>query len=737
MLPFEKPNSPTFSIFYVLALPDWKPEHVTPFQGFAPDLINFVPCLDFLPTLPADILELLLEQNDRLARRRAGSGSWLWSPVNLSTLIAKRKPTAEHPFMVLFSVDRKTAKIVTSWRRDLRIKPIHLSFHKVEGAMHPASFTVEILRQKLILLAKKAAEVERDLDISEHLTALNSWQIQNRRPSSLKFHSHNVTKPNEMALIGAGEEPPHDEGGQLKVASSDEYIRGITESAEAVIKLWSRTKSRPAYFLMPPRPDIFLIAPAMFRGISKRLERVISTPILKTALRALDRQKDYVMPMAVDDKNGQVPDSDIKAITAVLGIRGAEMKLTTSAVGLRTAGTLAATIRLPPAINRTAGVVDQFSSFLRKHENPPRSKSARVFKIVQDALLRSIPEPHLKLIAQSQAGIKIVADAPLEWLPIDGLPLGIRFNVSRINTTPGNLFLQQIRPPMPIFIPPNSFRKYRVLSMFEEGDQIAHHLRIGASYAMDADGSSIVGEFVSPKTIEQFAAAIASFDGPMLIIDAHGEHKEGDVSGGLIIEGKPFDVWSLAGKIQIPPIVILSACDTHPFDRSHATIANGFLACGALAVVGTALPIRANQAARFIMRLLNRAVHFGSILNGMGQGVSWTEIVGGVLRMEFVTEIIRGFEAVGCFDEITAKDLLLQTNNDLNPLKMEWYELFVERVFAQCKRPRELWERQLQDIVAASDAIRYLHLGNPEAVIVADDQVAARAFGWHKEMMKS
>lgn len=720
--------TPAFEILYILALPDWAPDKVSPFQGFAPGLINFVPLMEVIPTLPADVLNPTMDKGDRLARQRSGSGSWMWTPVNLSTLIGKRRPLPSHPFMVVFSADQTTAKTVSNWRNGLRLRPIHVSYFKGGGALHPSDLTPDILRQRLIQLARMAKELDKTLNISEHLQAFSTWKTTERRPTSLHFHSHNVTKPNEMVLIGAGENSATDKDGHLQSSPHDDYVRGITESAEAVMALWPATEGRQAYLMTPPRPDLFLIAPSTYRGIVKKLERVVDVPLMKSALRALDRQRGYTMELNLaDGDGGPTIDEQINTVGPLLSLRGAEMKLTTAAVGLRTAGTVAATIRLPPSVNRTGGVVSQLARFLRQHENPPRIKSARVFKLVQDALVSGIPKEHIDLISRSETGIKIIADAPIEWLPINGLPLGIRYDVSRINSTPGNLFMEQIRPPMPLFVPPNEFRNYLVLSMFEDSDHIAPYLRVGALSTSDGDKKPIVGKFSSPKTVDQFVAAIGAFKGPMLIIDSHAEHHDGDVPGGLIIGGKPFDVWSLNGKVKMPPIVILSACDTHPFDRSHATVANGFLACGAIAVVATALPIRAPQAARFIARLVNRAVHFGDIMNRSGEAVPWTHIVGGLLRMEIATDILRAFEVKGYFNKAVRSKLLLDTNMDLNPLRADWYERFKDRVYGACDMERGLWEQEVADTIAGSDSIRYLHLGNPEAIIIADQRVAANA----------
>ena len=708
---------PAFEIFYILALPEWQPQEVTPFQGFAPQLPYFTPLMEDIVRFPPDIIQPTLDSSLTLARQRGGDGAWMWTPVNLSTLLGKRKPLPLAPYMVVMSSDEATAKKVASWRAGLRLPPIHLSYNRAANAQHPAGFTREQLRHRLIALTRRAARMEARLEIAQHLDFLERWRPEERRDTSLAFHSHNVTRANEMTLIGAGESPPTCKDGHLQTSPHDDYVRGITQSSEAVMALWQESGERLANLLMPPRPDLFLLAPSMYRGISTRLANVIQDSLVKASLRRLDRQRGYTMELNVTDEKG------IERIGPLLALRGAELKVLTTAVGLRAAGTLAATVRLPPAVNRTAGVVGQLARFLRAHEDPPRIKSARVFRIVQQALEEAIPSEHRALIARSTAGVKIIGEAPLEWLPVDGLPLGIRFDVSRINTTPGNLFVEQIRPPITQHITPDAFRNYLVLSMFEDGDPIAQHLRVGTWHTADGRNERILGRYASPKTPAEFAEQLNLFDGPMVIIDSHATHPHTSDIGGLMIGGDHFDVWNLVGKVKMPPIVVLSACDTHPFDRSHATVANGFLACGATAVVATALPIRAPQAARFVMRLINRAVHYGAIVNGMGRAIPWSSIVGGVLRMELVTDILRGFEEDGRFGEEARSALLLATHKDLHPMRSDWFEQLRERVIATGAIDLTEWDNRLPDLIAASDAIRYLHLGNPEALLVSSPQV--------------
>lgn len=65
------------------------------------------------------------------------------------------------------------------------------------------------------------------------------------------------------------------------------------------------------------------------------------------------------------------------------------------------------------------------------------------FRQVQARLTEAVPKEFIEVIRKSKTGVRIIADAHLEWLDIDGLPLVIRKNCSRIPTTPGNLFIDQ------------------------------------------------------------------------------------------------------------------------------------------------------------------------------------------------------------------------------------------------------------------------------------------------------
>jgi hypothetical protein len=714
---------PLSQIIYAFAIPSFAPNEVTPFQGFAPGLLRTAPIMPHLPTWPSDLVEPTLDLDARLARRRAGMGDWLWSPITMDNLI-RRRPTALQPLMIIFSGERGVARQVAAWRRDLRIRPLHVSLINEFGTIGPHELTLDRMRNFCRTALIQAQAVFRRLDIADALALLDEWQELPKRPTSLRLHSHGTTRPNEMVLFGAGEEFPTDPDGVLQLSPEQDYIDAISESAAAVIALQARVdEDRPLYSISPRRPDIILFAPSMYHGVENIfLGRGLSEPA-ERAIRSMARQRGYTSQINMQN------DAEIDQIGPVASLRGAELKMQSDVVGMRAAATLAATLRLPAQVNRTTGVVAHLARYLRHHDGlPPARKTARVFKAVQDALREAMPPEHMAILENVAMGVKIIGDAPLEWLPVHGLPLCLYSDVSRINATPGNLMIQQIIQPPPTYIRPEGFLQPLVASMFNDEDSIAHHLRLALGSMPEAASVDMHPVQTTPRTAEEFIEAVNGYDGPMLIVDSHGMHSEGDHVGALIIGGQPVDVWSFADRIRVPPIVILSACDTHPYDRTHATVANGFIKCGAVAVLATALPIMSTHAAQFLVRLLLRAITFSRIIIDRGQAVPWTHIVGGALRMQLASDVLRTLERQGHFPHEVGRQIQLEANQDLNPrMHPDWLGRLGRRCQEAGGFDQERWNAMFGDIVGGSDVIRYVHVGNPETILLGDDAILERA----------
>jgi len=179
----------------------------------------------------------------------------------------------------------------------------------------------------------------------------------------------------------------------------------------------------------------------------------------------------------------------------------------------------------------------------------------------------------------------------------------------------------------------------------------------------------------------------------------------------------------------MPPIVILSACDTQGIDAlSHATVGNGFLFLGALTVLATLLPVGGLASAAFISRLVYRVADFvpGAIAD-RGRALSWTEVVSGMLRMFLASEILDGLVGPSADVDTPRWKLQMQANEDINLKEDEhWYDHLLASIAAHRRQDLNSVQMKAQSIIARAEAIRYIQLGNPELIVIDDGKTKDR-----------
>lgn len=94
-------------------------------------------------------------------------------------------------------------------------------------------------------------------------------------------------------------------------------------------------------------------------------------------------------------------------------------------------------------------------------------------------------------------------------------------------------------------------------------------------------------------------------DADILYISAHGYYNRNKNMAGIMV-GDQF--WMASEGVPSPPIVILSACHTAPRGIGCITIADMFLRCGALAVLGTFIPVNAQSNLLLMLRFFTYIV---------------------------------------------------------------------------------------------------------------------------------
>ena len=206
-----------------------------------------------------------------------------------------------------------------------------------------------------------------------------------------------------------------------------------------------------------------------------------------------------------------------------------------------------------------------------------------------------------------------------------------------------------------------------------------------------------------------------------MIFDCHGNHGGKKSNGWLHIGSQKMDVWGLGSKCRIPPIVILSACSTQAIDGSHASVANGFLECGAISVLGTYASI--DSASRF-------SVCFAFIISNIAiysyasekEKLTWREIVNYFLRMSYLSDVLRTLcKELKLISDEKLIEIGTKVNFIINSTETNWTSKFVDILEDELNLNNfEIIELLSQNFHFV-ETMLYSHLGFPENIIITKD----------------
>jgi hypothetical protein len=413
---------------------------------------------------------------------------------------------------------------------------------------------------------------------------------------------------------------------------------------------------------------------------------------------------------------------------AVLHLRRLETEAYTAALSVESCSHFAPVIRLPPVINNIRAELRELRQSVRSPSEQRRNRRHKQFKSIQEKLSQDAPTAFLERIDRPDASIRIIADLPLEWLPIRGLPLCLNSNLTRIPVTPGNLLLKSCFKQVSVNLKWEDFSEVLIIRALRMDDPLydvlknsLHRFDEKKHHASDGPVASIRWRDVTTK--DDFIHAINEFDGALLVFDGHGSHSDWWDEGELQIGHERVKMWEIAPFLKnVPPIVLLAACDTHPADTSHSSTANAFLAAGAIAVLASLLPLDGIGAAMLMARMIFRLRKFIGILTAMdGYVIKWTAAVSGMLRMAHVSEILQVLRDGGVvnIDDEQYYNLHRAANIAITSNMPGWYELFVEHLAAEAGISTLDMHRIIEERAALTDAMMYVNVGNPDRIIIS------------------
>jgi hypothetical protein len=247
--------------------------------------------------------------------------------------------------------------------------------------------------------------------------------------------------------------------------------------------------------------------------------------------------------------------------------------------------------------------------------------------------------------------------------------------------------------------------------------------------ARSSHPSRLIVADVSSK--EEFIDAFNGFDGVIAVFDGHGS-QDPDGTGGIVSIGSiklnPFELYA---KLRVPPILILSACETYTFEGYESSVASAFLLMGCDSVLGTLAPIDAFQAAALVARFVFRLSDFLPLIEHV---VPWSQVVSGMLRMTYVTDLLHAMKARYSLAEERFKKLhnsvQLSANLDINSLRADWLERAFDSISQELAQPRSDIVNTWREKCYFTETLRYIHLGQPEHIFITPDSSPSTTSGF-------
>lgn len=714
-------------IRFIITVPDGTPEEATPFQGFSYSLCRNINFIRFIQSIPTDIFELTPEHlPHRISSRISGLAPISWYAQSPRTLKSYRIPL-ESSFTVVIIDESENQSDYIEWINNC---PGFVTLvAKTGGHIDYSNLSLQSIQNRFLEICSLLRSLGTVEFVDSAEAAITSWKLPQERELSHSIGGHGTITPNAAALRACGFMRVGAEPFSRSLEGEKAHIEQIVLTTNAVFDV--RQENPAAYInqIYPRTPDLNLYLPATYdlktafrlpSDFDRKKKREI-----QTVLKVIEKQNSYMFELSSKQQFETVAGATPSMLQAgidikphpIINIRSREIWLGTEAISCLSSSEISAVVRLPNRLNRTRGIVRQFAQHYRA-DKPQIQKRSEVFRNVQRAIADSFPTDFYSLIDRSEDGIRIIGDAHLEWLDVRGIPLGLRYNVARIPVTPGNAFINTLFTRPNIELTPEDFQDILVVSGLDDTDIIARQFEIAFEAFDQHWRDKIRINFVRVASRQELIAAINAFEGVLMVFDGHGSHKSGQ-NGYLWVGEEAVNVWSLRDEIhRPPPIVILSACDTHAADRNHATVANGFLALGCRSVLGSVFPLHASDAAIFTARLLYRVSDYiPAAIRMFKRSLTWLEVVSGMLRRQLTTDILLHLKNKKTItDEYFTKNIMrFHGIVDLNiddPFFKIRQNIIDEGI------SEKIIDREIHAAIASSSTISYVHIGRPETILI-------------------
>lgn len=234
-----------------------------------------------------------------------------------------------------------------------------------------------------------------------------------------------------------------------------------------------------------------------------------------------------------------------------------------------------------------------------------------------------------KMLEKIPAQIVAMTDLPIEWMEVNGVPLGFTHDVCRMPETPSSGMLTH-------------YGIARFSNIYRIPEDILSKTLVVYGCREDAfkkwqDKADVCAQALGAKTVvcqslDEFEKAVKQHKPDLLVIDTHGgtdlrNHQSYIYMGNDKVYPKDISTRGVSARL-----VFISACNTAPCYNDVNTVANAFLEVGASVVTSSYLPLDVVESSTLYIRILNQ-------LNQAAQQDihrNWLAFISHILRTSFI-----------------------------------------------------------------------------------------------------
>ena len=242
----------------------------------------------------------------------------------------------------------------------------------------------------------------------------------------------------------------------------------------------------------------------------------------------------------------------------------------------------------------------------------------------------------VKMLEQIPAQIVALTDLPIEWMEVDGVPLGFSHDVCRIPETPASGMLTHYgvaRFYSHYKIPEDILTKTLVVyGCREEGFKVWQDKADVAAQALGAKTEVC-------KSLKEFEDAIKKYKPELLIIDTHGGTDLINHQSYIYMGEEKVYPKDIVERRIYAQMIFISACNTAPCYNVVNTVANAFLEVGASAVTSSYLPLDVDESSVLYIRIMNQL----NIAAKMNIHRNWLAFVSHILRTSYLMKPLMEF----------------------------------------------------------------------------------------------